>query len=235
VAQHRRSRYDRAWDSFVRWLAHTKYAVRGYLDGLRGIPLIADGTAHASPTLRRLADEVTAEREATQALGRKWTTPERMELAQLIAAGGRQDRAAQRLATMTERLEEIEATGPQSGRRFGENQLPNEIVASRRQREHERRVKQARKRLEDGRTELSELMSAQRRLETSIEEQLKQSDSQARVVGRAQQSRATTYLNGALRTHPERPLLCAETPQLMPWAPASAYNHTNTDQRKDHS
>lgn len=219
----------------MRWLALIRYAVRGRLDGCQGLPLVTDGTAYRSPTLQRLADEVIVEFESAKSMAQKLTAPERIELAELTATGGRQDRAAQRLATMIERLEEIEATGPQSGRRFGENHLPDEIIASRRRREHERRVKRARKRVEDERTGLSVLLSAQRRLETSIEEQLEQADSQARGVGREQRTQATTYLNGALRKHPEQALLSERTPQLVPWGPSSTGSHDNTDRREDHS
>jgi hypothetical protein len=190
--------------------------VRGRIDGRRGMPLVTSATALRTPSLHHLADEVLVESEAVRARGREDTAAERIELAELTAVGGRQGRVAQRLTTMMERLAELEAAGPGTGRRFGEDHLPDELIATRRQREYTRRVKQARKRVEDERTALSDLLARQQHLESSIEERTQQAESQAQTVGRVRRSYATAYLNGALRKHPDRPQLSLSTPQLMP-------------------
>ncbi len=217
IVRQKQTRYDRPRQSFAsRWLAHLGYARRGRIDGRRGMPLVTSATALRTPTLHRLADEVLVETEQVRARGQEATAAERIELAELTAVGGRQGRVAQRLTTMMERLEEIEATGPQTGRRFGEDHLPDELIATRRQREHTRRVKQARKRVEDERTALSELLAEQGRLEASIEEQTELAESQARTAGHVRRTHAITYLNGAMRKHPDRPLLSLNTRQLLP-------------------
>jgi hypothetical protein len=159
---------------------------------------------------------VNQEIETVRAEGLSSTAAQRVELAELTAPGGRIDRAEQRLATMIERLQETESTEAQSGRRFGEDHLPEELITTRRRRERDRRIKQARKRVEDERTALSELTSRARHLEASIEEELSQAEASTRIVGSLQQSQATSYLNGALRKHPDRPLLSALAPELMP-------------------
>jgi hypothetical protein len=217
IVRHKQPRYDRPRPWFApRWLTHLGYARRGRIDGRRGMPLVTSATALRTPTLHRLADEVHDEIERVRARGQEATAAERIELAELTAAGGPQGRAAQRLATMTERLEEIEAAGPQTGRRFGEDHLPDELIATRRVREHARRVKQARKRVEDERTALSVLLAHQGQLEATIEEQTKLAESQARTAGHARRTHAFTYLNGALRKHPDRPLVSLNTRQLLP-------------------
>jgi hypothetical protein len=215
--RHKQTRYDRPQPWFAsRWLTHLGYAWRGRIDGRRGMPLVTSATALRTPTLHRLADEVRVATEQVRARGQQATAAERIELAELTAAGGPQGRVAQRLATMTERLEEIEAADPQTGRRFGEDHLPDALVATRRQREHTRRVKQARKRVEDERTALSELLAQQGHLEASIDEQTQLAESQARTAGHARRTHAITYLNGALRRHPDRPLVSLNTRQLLP-------------------
>lgn len=192
---------------------------------------MSDTGAQRTPSLRRLADEVVVEIQRVHAEGLARTSPDRVELAQLTATGGRRTRAEQRLTTMIARLEEIESTDPLTGRRFGEEHLPEELVSTRRQREHARRLKQARKRVEDERTALSELVSRQGLLEASIDEALSHAEARARTVGGVHRSQATSYLNGALRKHPDRPLLSALTPQLMPW-PTSSHA---TIEREDRS
>ena len=214
----------------ARWLSSLRYALRGRIDGRRGLPTVSTTHAQRTPTLHRLADEVLLEIDALRAEGQARTADQRVELAELTATGGRRTRAEQRLESMVERLKEIQATGAQTGRRFGEEHLPETLVMARRQREHARRIKQARKRVEDERTALSEMVSQQGKLEASIHEELAQADARTHLVGRIRRSQATSYLNGALRKHPDRPLLSELTPSLMPWAPSSSAIRQRQDQ-----
>jgi len=204
------------------WLANIRYALRGRIDGRRGMPTVSGTGAQRTPSLHRLADEVAIDVQRVHAEGLARTSDERVELAELTVTGGRRTRAEQRLSTVVARLEEIESADPLTGRRFGEEHLPEELVSSRRRREHARRVKQARKRVEDERTALSELLSRQGFLEASIDDELSHAEARAQLAGGVHRSKATSYLNGALRKHPDRPLLSALTPQLMPWPPSSS-------------
>jgi hypothetical protein len=205
-----------------RWLVHLRYTIRGNIDGRRGLPLVSADGAQRTPTLHRLAEQVAVEVETIQAQATAATSEARVAVAQLEAPGGVLARAQQRLQSMQERLDEVIAAGVETGRRFGEETLPEELVAARREREHDRRVRRARKRVEDERTVLSGLLAEQQRLVAGIEQEVANAAARTRLVGRSRRAHSTSYLNGALGKHPDRPLLTTFLPELAPVALASA-------------
>jgi hypothetical protein len=208
--------YGRRRSPVRRWLVHLRYTIRGNIDGRRGLPLVSAEGAQRTPTLHRLAEQVAVEVETIQAEATAATSDARVAVAQLQAEGGVRDRAEQRLASMVERLDEVIAAGAETGRRFGEDALPEELVAARREREYDRRVRKARKRVEDERTVLSGLVVEERRLLASIAEGEASAAARTRLVGRSRRAHSTSYLNGALGKHPDRPLLTAFLPELAP-------------------
>jgi len=210
--------YGRRRSPVRRWLVHLRYTIRGNIDGRRGLPLVSAEGAQRTPTLHRLAEQVAVEVETIQAETTAATSDARVALAQLRAEGGVRDRAQQRLASMVERLDEVVAAGVESGRRFGEETLPDELVTARREREYARRVRRARKRVEDERTVLSGLVVEERRLAASIAEEEASAAARARLVGRSRRAHSTSYLNGVLGRHPDRSLLTAFVPELAPAA-----------------
>jgi hypothetical protein len=205
-----------------RWLVHLRYTIRGNIDGRRGLPLVSSEGAQRTPTLHRLAEQVAVEVETIQAQATAATSEARVAVAQLNAPGGGLARAHQRLESMQRRLDEVIAAGVQTGRRFGEESLPEELVRARREREYARRVRKARKRVEDERTILSGLHQEEKRLLAGIEEEVANAAARTRLVGRSRRAHSTSYLNGALGKHPDRPLLTTFLPDLTPMAVAPA-------------
>ena len=143
-------------------------------------------------------------------------------MAQLRGEGGVLARAELRLESMVQRLDEVIAAGVGTGRRFGEDTVPEELVAARREREYDRRVRKARKRVEDQRTVLSGLLAEEQRLLAGIEQEAAIAAARTRLVGRSRRAHSTSYLNGALGKHPDRQLLTTFLPELAPVAVATA-------------
>jgi hypothetical protein len=210
------------FELLVRTIILGRFARRGRIDGRRGLPSVSADVAFRTPTLQNLADEVAAESGAVRARHLSDTASLRVELAELSAPGGQLTRAEQRLAAMVERLKEVKATPVETGARFGEWRLTDELIGTRREREHLRRLKQALKRVEDERTALATLRSHQRHLEQTIIQAKAAAEAEARWAGAERRSQATVYLNGASRTHPRRHGLSAVTTELMPWPDASS-------------
>jgi hypothetical protein len=194
------------------------YFLRGLRDGRRGLPVVSPDSAHTTPTLRKLAGDVYVARERVLAEGLGDTAEADIELARLDGPGAQLTRALQRLTTMEERLDEVLAAPLPTGRRFGEEHLPEELVRSRRQREHTRKVKQARKRVEDERTTVAHLRTRASELEATTRASREMTESIRRVVGHRSRLEATSYLSGALANHKDRPLLSGHLDELMPWA-----------------
>lgn len=215
-------------NALVRWLVHRVYAVRGRRDGRRGLPLVSLAGGQPSPLLHRLGDDVVREVALLRALEVDDTVELRVSLAKLVGPAGERDREEQRLQHLLIRLQELQENDPDSVRRLGEEDLPEEFVQRRRRQEHERRVRSARKRVETQRTEVSKIAAKEHALRASLTEARRATEAQVRLVGAERKAEAAAYLHGALRTHPERPLLSALVPELAPRVPA----RPSTDEAK---
>jgi len=148
------------------------------------------------------------------------TIATRVSLARIIAPEGERAREELRLEELVEREEEVRANGPATNRRLGEDHLPETLVSLRRQREHDRRLRAARRRVELQRTVLSALAAREHALRAGLVEARRITDARVRLAGAERRSEAVTYLDGALGTHPQRRLLSEVALELTPRLPA---------------
>jgi hypothetical protein len=172
-----------------------------------------------SPALYRLRDEMVREAAALHAHEVEETVAVRVSLARLVGPAGERAREDARLQYLQARLDDLKAQGPRSDRRLGEEDLPEGLVQLRREREHERRLRASRKRVEEQRTAISTLAAKEHALRAGLVEARRATETQLQLVGADRKAEAVSYLNGALRTHPERPLLSALVPELAPRLP----------------
>lgn len=203
----------------VRWLIRRLYGLRGRSDGRRALPLVTHDGGQRTPALRRLGDEIVWEANDVLAHAVSKGAPTRVALAKLTAAGGEIDRETDRLQLMLARRDAVLAEGPHTERRLGEDGIPDFLVALRRQREHERRLRKAEKKVEGQRTLLSKLAAQEQALRAQLLEITRDTDAQVRLVGVERRARASMYLNGAVRTHRQKPLLMASLAELTPSVP----------------
>jgi hypothetical protein len=213
--------------ALVRWLVHRQYAMRGRRDGRRALPFVQPDAYELSPTLRQLNDAVTREIDSLRVEEAEATVATRVTLARLLAPEGDRAREEDRLEELLTRLQRVRAQSPATDRRLGEAHLPDEMVQLRRNREHERRLRVAAKRVEDQRTLLARLMADEDALFAALREARRVTESRIRLVGTERQAEASTYLDGALATHPQRRLLGVLAPELTPTLPS---HHTTTDE-----
>lgn len=206
----------------VRWLVHLMYTARGRRDGRRGLPDVSGDGTQPTPALRHLADEIAWEADLVVARAVSDAAATRVALAKLTAAGGGLDRENQRLQLLIERRDAVVAEGPQAGRRLGEEELPESFVLRRRQREHQKLVRKAAKKVEDQRTALSKLAAHEEVLRAQLAENAREVEAQLRLVGADRRAEASCYLNGAVRTHRHRARLMTLLPVLMPSAPGES-------------
>jgi hypothetical protein len=195
------------------------FAARGRRDGRRALPLVSIAGGQPSPALYRLRDEMIREAATLRAEEVEQTIAARVSLARLVGPAGERAREESRLQHLQARLDHIKADGPRTDLRLGEEALPLGLVQLRREREHERRLHVARKRVEDQRTAISALATKEHALRASLAEARRSTEAQLRLVGAERKTQAASYFNGALRTHPERPLLSALVPELAPRLP----------------
>lgn len=198
-----------------RWV-RLRYRWRGYLDGRMDLPAVPETKAHATPTLERLAQQVRREQDALQTRLVELTAADAISLAPLQGPGGERERAEERLAEMERRLAEMRRHGPAAHRRLGEQHLPEELIQSRRRREFERKERTARKRVEDEKTRLSDVVQRIHELKERILAARREAEAQARLVGEAQQTLATHYFNGVIRTHSEPEVVTERLRELSP-------------------
>ena len=202
-----------------RWVRHRLYASRGRRDGRRSLPLMSSDTAHPTPVLDRLRDQMAHEVAHLRAAEAESTAATRVSLARLVAPAGERAREEQRLEELQARLHEVTNTGPATGRRLGEDDLPEALIQLRRQREHLRRLRAARKRVEVQKTVLSTLSAKEHALRAGLDEARRSTAARVRLAGAERRSEAFTYLNGALGTHPQRRLLSEVALELTPRLP----------------
>jgi len=199
-----------------RWWLAACYRGRGWLDGRRGLPGANEAGIVPSPTLHRLARDTERAVDGIRADLVHTTAPLRLQLTRLADSGGQRDRAVERLREMERRLENVVEDGIQEGRRYGEHDLPAELVRSRRAAEFRREVRQARKRVEDERTRLSDRDQQAHALRQMIAGANQEAAAAARLEGGLEEHLAAAYLDGALRSLAHRPLLNASLPYLTP-------------------
>jgi hypothetical protein len=181
---------------------------------------VSSDTAHPSPVLDRLRDQMSREVAHLRAAEAESTAATRVSLARLVAPAGEHAREEQRLEELQARLKEVTEAGPATGRRLGEDDLPEELVQLRREREHNRRLRAARKRVEFQKTVLSTLSAREHALRAGLVEARRSTDARVRLAGAERRSEAVTYLDGALGTHPQRRLLSEAALELTPRLPA---------------
>lgn len=209
---------NRRW-LLIRWLVHRVYAARGRRDGRRGLPAVSSDGATPTPTLYHLADEMGWEADLLVAQAVSDATATRVALAKLTVAGGQIDRERDRLQLLIERRAAVLSDELTGERRLGEEDLPDCVVVLRRQRERHKRLRRAEKRLEDQRTALAQLVAHEEALRTQLSESARHLEAQIRLVGAERRAEASSYLNGALRTHRQRTLLMPVLPDLLPSVP----------------
>ena len=202
-----------------RWIRHRRYASWGRRDGRRSLPLVSPDTAHPTPVLDRLRDQTSQEVAQLRAVEVEETAATRLSLACIVAPAGERAREELRLEEFVARLEEVRASGPATHRRLGEDDLPEALIRLRRQREHDRRLRAARKRVETQKTVVSALAVREHALRTGLAEAQRSTDARVRLAGAQRRSEAVTYLDGALATHPQRRVLSEVALGLMPGLP----------------
>ena len=203
-----------------RWARHALYRSRGRRDGRRSLPLVTPETAVPTPVLDRLRDQMSREVAQLLAAEVESMVPTRVSLARLVAPEGERAREEARLHEMLVRLEEVRAGGPATDRRLGEDHLPDALVRLRRQREHERRIRAARKRVELQKSTVSGLAAREQALRAGLVEARRSTDARVQLAGAARRSEAASYLDGTLATHPQRRLLSEVALELTPRLPA---------------
>lgn len=133
-------------------------------------------------------------------------------------------RAQDRLDLAERRLARLAAEPELAGRRMGEDALPDDLVARRRAREHAARRAGARAKVEQAKTELSEiekkLAVALERIE--LDHQL--AADRACKVHADCGAAASAYLAGAERTHSQPEALSRSAPELLPALPGWVQN-----------
>jgi hypothetical protein len=206
--------------ALTRWVRHRMYASRGRRDGRRSLPLLSSDTAYPTPVLDRLRDQMAREVAQLRAAEVEATAASRVSLAGIVAPEGERAREELRLQELLARLEVVKATGPSTDRRLGEDDLTEAFVRLRRQREHDRRLRGARKRVELQRTVVSALASREHALRAGLEEARRSTEAQVPLAGGDRRSEAVTYLDGALGTHPQRRALSEVALKLTPRPPA---------------
>lgn len=203
-----------------RWIRHRRYASLGRRDGRRALPLVSADTAHPTPVLDRLRDQTSREVAQLRVLEVEQTAATRLSLSCIVSPAGERAREELRLEEFLTRLEEVRASGPATHRRLGEDDLPEALIRLRRQREHDRRLRAARKRVETQKTVISALDAREHLLRTSLAEAQRSTGARVQLAGAERRSEAVTYLDGALATHPQRRVLSEVALGLIPGLPA---------------
>jgi hypothetical protein len=169
----------------------------GRRDGTRCLPSLAPG---ASPPeqLRRIATTCSSllERRWTELLVQ--TDEDRLTFSRLLPEIARAEVRRDLAAT---ELERHRATKPGEGRRFGEEQVPADLVRRRRQREYDRATTALVGDRDRTRNYVAQLVQHRRELEARMSLQLEIAQSEARQQYRLFSRSASSYLRGAQRTH----------------------------------
>lgn len=189
----------------------------GRRDGKRGLPVVAGVDPGGTPRLAEIhrtcqahVDRIRLDVVAACAEDRV----REVELEKYVIP-----RALERRAEAERRLDALRREGVRPGRRLGEDRLPQDLLDRRREQEAGRRLARAMKRLEDERTEV---LKAQGELEATRRRLLDMrhaAHAQAEQVHAWASRRATRYLQGAQRRHPDRATFAAVFSQFLPVAP----------------
>src|SRR4051794_22401561 len=150
------------------WGVRVRLWLAGRSDGRRGLPEVSEPVVSFSPLLDNLARH--HDRDLARLLEEQLVADAevRVTLAALTEERGELRRTEQRLQEMKRRLDEVVAAGVDTAQRQGEHMLSEESVRIRRSREHRRRVRYARKRVEDEVTALAQHHAHRRRLEEQL-------------------------------------------------------------------
>lgn len=194
-------------------------SLAGRRDGRRGLPLVDDETAAGTPRLEEIhrssrshLDRIRGEVLADSA----GDVAREVELAENTLP-----RAKERLAEAESRLDDARSARVASGRRLGEESLPQDLVDRRREQESRRRIGRAMQRVEDERTEVrraaAELEAVRRRLRRRADEAYAEAEQVYAWASR----RATRYLHAALRRHPDRAAFAKAYPAFLPPPPTA--------------
>lgn len=174
-----------------------RHWMAGWRDGRSCRPSLEPGAAVPDRLLLLVSDAARTVEQHWAALLIQ-TRPGRLEIAalpdEIRRAEARRDGALAELA-------QHRAAGPDLTRRFGEAQLPAELVRSRRKREHARRTAELTE-ARDTRTNYVHMkVQRQRELGQHLVVALEAAKAAARADLTGYDARAAAYVRGALRTH----------------------------------